>query len=180
MIKQLVDTLIADKREPNDEEVKLLRKEQRSVDMALFGRMLASSPEFNVEAACQVSHALGVSAVTVESDFFTAVDDLNNKEEDAGSGIWASRVLPRRFLHLCLYQPRSAGGKPGGNEELAKRTIAALTETALTVSPTGKQNSFASRAYATYALAEVGQKQPRSLAAAFSSRYAIPIKFLRQ
>ncbi|MEA7543790.1 type I-E CRISPR-associated protein Cas7/Cse4/CasC, partial [Salmonella enterica subsp. enterica serovar Montevideo] len=42
------NTLIADKREPNDEEVKLLRKEQRSVDMALFGRMLASSPEFNV------------------------------------------------------------------------------------------------------------------------------------
>jgi CRISPR system Cascade subunit CasC len=69
LIKQLVDTLIADKREPSEEEVKLLRKEQRSVDMALFG-MLASTPEFNVEAACQVSHALGVSAVTIESDFY--------------------------------------------------------------------------------------------------------------
>lgn len=69
MIKQLVDKLISDKREPSEEEVKLLRKEQRSVDMALFGRMLASTPEFNVEAACQVSHALGVSAVTIESDF---------------------------------------------------------------------------------------------------------------
>jgi CRISPR system Cascade subunit CasC len=40
--------------------------------------------------------------------------------------------------------------------------IAALTETALTVSPTGKQNSFASRAYASYVLAEIGKKQPRS------------------
>ncbi|PJX61585.1 type I-E CRISPR-associated protein Cas7/Cse4/CasC, partial [Klebsiella sp. E-Nf3] len=79
LIEQLVKTLIAEQRIPTDEEVKLLRNEQRSVDMALFGRMLASSPEFNVEAACQVSHALGVSAVTIESDFFTAVDDLNNK-----------------------------------------------------------------------------------------------------
>lgn len=164
LIKQLVDTLIADKREPNDEEVKLLRKEQRSVDMALFGRMLASSPEFNG----QVSHALGVSAVTVESDFFTAVDDLNNKEEDAGSGHMGEQGFASAlfYTYVCISRDLLVENL-GGNEELAKRTIAALTETALTVSPTGKQNSFASRAYATYALAEVGQKQPRSLAAAF-------------
>ncbi len=37
----------------------------------------------------------------------------------------------------------------------------------LKVSPTGKQNSFASRAYASWALAEKGTEQPRSLAAAF-------------
>ncbi|MGK4301693.1 type I-E CRISPR-associated protein Cas7/Cse4/CasC, partial [Klebsiella pneumoniae] len=40
-------------------------------------------------------------------------------------------------------------------------------EAALKVSPTGKQNSFASRAYASWALAEKGTDQPRSLAAAF-------------
>ncbi|ENZ7759859.1 type I-E CRISPR-associated protein Cas7/Cse4/CasC [Klebsiella aerogenes] len=167
LIKHLVDTLIADKREPNDEEVKLLRKEQRSVDMALFGRMLASSPEFNVEAACQVSHALGVSAVTVESDFFTAVDDLNNKE-DAGSGHMGEQGFASAlfYTYVCISRDLLVENL-SGNEDLAKRAIAALTETALTVSPTGKQNSFASRAYAIYALAEIGQKQPRSLAAAF-------------
>ncbi|MDS1371705.1 type I-E CRISPR-associated protein Cas7/Cse4/CasC, partial [Aliarcobacter butzleri] len=42
-----------------------------------------------------------------------------------------------------------------------------FTEAALKVSPTGKQNSFASRAYASWALAEKGTDQPRSLAAAF-------------
>lgn len=52
LINELVDTLIVDRREPTDNELKLLRKDQRSVDMALFGRMLASLPEFNVEAAC--------------------------------------------------------------------------------------------------------------------------------
>ncbi|WP_044180303.1 type I-E CRISPR-associated protein Cas7/Cse4/CasC [Phytobacter massiliensis] len=168
LIKQLVETLIKENREPGDEELKLLRKEQRSVDMALFGRMLASSPEFNVEAACQVSHALGVSAVTVESDFFTAVDDLNKKEEDAGSAHMGDQGFASAlfYTYVCISRDLLVENL-GGNEELAKRAIAALTETALTVSPTGKQNSFASRAYATYALAEIGKKQPRSLAAAF-------------
>ncbi|MGD8108114.1 type I-E CRISPR-associated protein Cas7/Cse4/CasC [Pantoea sp. FN0302] len=167
LIRQLVDTLIADKREPGDEEVKLLRKERRSVDMALFGRMLASSPEFNVEAACQVSHALGVSAVTIEDDFFTAVDDLNSKQ-DSGSGHMGEQGFASALFYTYICISRDLLVKNlGGDEALAKRTIAALTETALTVSPTGKQNSFASRAYASYALAEIGQRQPRSLAAAF-------------
>lgn len=168
LINQLVQTLIEEQRVPKDEELKLLRKEQRSVDMALFGRMLASSPEFNVEAACQVSHALGVSAVTVEDDFFTAVDDLNNKEQDAGSGHMGEQGFASAlfYTYICISRDLLVENL-GGNEELAKRAIAALTETALTVSPTGKQNSFASRAYASYALAEIGKKQPRSLAAAF-------------
>lgn len=168
LIKNLVVMLIAENREPTDDEVKLLRKEQRSVDMAMFGRMLASSPEFSVEAACQVSHALGVSAVTIEDDFFTAVDDLNNKEEDAGSGHMGEQGFASAlfYTYICISRDLLIENL-GGNEELAKRAIAALTETALTVSPTGKQNSFASRAYATYALAEIGHKQPRSLAAAF-------------
>lgn len=168
LIKQLVEKLVDGKRLPTDEEVKLLRKEQRSVDMALFGRMLASTPEFNVEAACQVSHALGVSSVTIEDDFFTAVDDLNNKEEDAGSGHMGEQGFASAlfYTYICISRDLLVENL-GGNEDLAKRAIAALTETALTVSPTGKQNSFASRAYASYALAEIGRKQPRSLAAAF-------------
>jgi CRISPR system Cascade subunit CasC len=29
-----------------------------AVDIAMFGRMLADKPTYNVEAACQVAHAL--------------------------------------------------------------------------------------------------------------------------
>jgi CRISPR system Cascade subunit CasC len=47
------------------------------------------------------------------------------------------------------------------------KTLEALVHAATKVSPTGKQNSFASRAYAAYALAEKGDQQPRSLAQAF-------------
>ncbi len=168
LIKQLVEKLISENREPVAEELELLRKEQHSVDMALFGRMLASSPAFNVEAACQVAHALGVSAVTVEDDFFTAVDDLNAGEEDKGSAHMGEQGFASALLYSYICISRDLLVKNlGGDEDLARRAIAALTETALTVSPGGKQNSFASRAYASYALAEMGTKQPRSLAVAF-------------
>ncbi|MCE1713900.1 type I-E CRISPR-associated protein Cas7/Cse4/CasC, partial [Enterobacter hormaechei] len=74
----LVDTLIAENRAATEEELNLLSKAKMAVDIALFGRMLASSPAYGVEAACQVAHAISVHAVTVENDYFTAVDDLNN------------------------------------------------------------------------------------------------------
>lgn len=35
-------------------------------DIALFGRMLAESPELNIDAACQVAHALSTHRVTME------------------------------------------------------------------------------------------------------------------
>ncbi|QWT39139.1 type I-E CRISPR-associated protein Cas7/Cse4/CasC [Dickeya dadantii] len=166
-VEQLMATLIAENRKPNSEELKLLRKEVASVDIALFGRMLASSPEFNVEAACQVAHALGVSAVTIEDDFFTAVDDLNT-DNNSGSGHMGEQGFASAlfYQYLCIDRDRLLKNL-GGDEALVQRTLRALAETALTVSPTGKQNSFASRAYASYVLAERGIAQPRALSVAF-------------
>lgn len=176
LIKTLVATLIDEKRLPTEDELHLLRKEERSVDMALFGRMLASSPTYNVEAACQVSHPIGVSAVTVENDFFTAVDDVSKCEDDEAAGAeeisgsahmgdqgFASALF---YTYICISRDLLLNNL-GGDEALLDKTLAALTETAVKVSPTGKQNSFASRAYASYVLAETGVQQPRSLAVAF-------------
>jgi CRISPR system Cascade subunit CasC len=167
-INQLVETLIADKREPEVSELKLLRETASGVDIALFGRMLASSPAFNVEAACQVAHALGVSAVTVEEDFFTAVDDLNRKEDDAGSAHMGEKGFASAlfYSYICISRDLLLENL-NGDEALVARTLKALAETALTVSPTGNQNSFASRAYASYALVEMGRQQPRALSVAF-------------
>jgi CRISPR system Cascade subunit CasC len=166
-VHQLAQRLGQDKRAPTEEELELLRHDDMAVDIALFGRMLASSPDYNVEAACQVAHAVGVSATVIEDDFFTAVDDLQKKEEAGaghigelgfGSALFYSYVCIDRDLLL---------ENLNGDEALMKRTLRALTECALKVSPTGKQNSFASRAWASWALAEKGNEQPRSLAAAF-------------
>ena len=57
-----------------------------AADIALFGRMMASVPTLNVEAAAMFSHALSTHKVSNEIDFFTAVDDLQ-PEDVAGAGM---------------------------------------------------------------------------------------------
>ncbi|WP_018719692.1 type I-E CRISPR-associated protein Cas7/Cse4/CasC [Arhodomonas aquaeolei] len=164
----LADTLIAENRAPDDEELKLLRHRPSAADIALFGRMLAADPGFNVEAACQVAHAITVHRVAVEDDYFTAVDDLNEGDEDMGAAhIGETGFAAGLFYsYLCIDRDQLVANLDG-DEALADRAMAALTEAAVKVSPRGKQNSFGSRAYASYVLAERGPQQPRSLSVAF-------------
>lgn len=167
-INKLTDILIERGTEPTDEELELLREKPAAADIALFGRMLAAKPKYNVEAAAQVAHAITIHQVAVEDDFFTAVDDLNEGVEDVGAGHMGETEFGAGlfYLYICVDR-RSLLENLGGDEELARRTLAALVEAAVKVSPTGKQNSFASRAYASFALCETGDQQPRSLSVAF-------------
>jgi CRISPR system Cascade subunit CasC len=137
-------------------------------DIAMFGRMLASAPAYNMEAAVQVAHAITVHDVAVEDDYFTAVDDLNRGDEDLGAAHigeteFAAGVF---YLYLCIYRDLLEENL-GGDRDLAQKSLAGLVEAAAKVSPTGKQNSFASRARTSYLLAEKGSDQPRSLSVAF-------------
>lgn len=140
----------------------------RTVDLAMFGRMLASSPEYNVEAACQVAHAITVHRCAVEDDYFSAIDDLNRREENTGFAFGSEQGFGAGlfYQYVCIDSDRLRENL-GGDTALAARAIQALIEAAATVAPTGKQNSFASRAWAYYALAEKGSRQPRALSLAF-------------
>jgi len=167
-VMELADKLGNEQREPEKDELNLLRQKPKAGDIALFGRMLASSPAFNVEAAAQVAHAITVNPVKIEDDFFTAVDDLNSHEEDAGAGHmgdagFASGVF---YQYICINRDLLIENLQD-DESLANQAIVALLESAAKVAPTGKQNSFASRAYTSYLLAEKGSQQPRSLSVAF-------------
>lgn len=165
-LDDLVSKLAEEQRGPSKEELESLLHDHTAVDIAMFGRMLASKTEFNGEAAVQVAHAIGVHASAVEDDYFTAVDDLNRNDPGAahiGEAGFAAAVF---YQYVCI--DRDLLKKNLGNDEaLTEKAIKALVKTALTVGPTGKQNSFASRAYAHYALVEKGTQQPRSLSLAF-------------
>lgn len=167
-VDDLVAILIEQNRAPEEGELALLRKNPTAVDVALFGRMLAAAPAFNVEAACQVAHAITVHPVVIEDDYFTAVDDLNKGDEDRGAAhIGETGFAAGLFYsYICVNRDQLVANL-SGNEDLADRAIAALAEAAVKVAPTGKQNSFGSRAYASFVLAEKGAQQPRSLSVAF-------------
>lgn len=166
-IRALVGKLVERKTAPSGEDLQLLVQPRRAVDIAMFGRMLADAPQFNVEAAVQVAHAITVHKAAVEDDYFSAVDDLNEREQ-TGAGHIGERGYGAGLFYLYIAVDRELLlGNLGGDDKLAAKAMRALVEAVTKVSPTGMQNSFASRAYAGYVLAEKGRQQPRSLSQAF-------------
>lgn len=163
----LADKLAADNAAPSETDLKLLQKNHTAADIAMFGRMLASSPAFNTEAAVQVAHAVTVHEVAVEDDYFTAVDDLNSGEDDLGAGHIGEREFGAGLFYLYLCINRGLLQENLGDKSLADKALTALIEAATKVAPSGYQNSFASRARTSYLLAEKGNDQPRSLSVAF-------------
>jgi len=159
---------LLEKREHDIEPDEVLRRVDTAIDIAMFGRMLADNADFNREAAVQVAHAITSHKVAIEDDFYTAVDDLKARSEDAGAGFmgelgFGSGVF---YLYVCIDKALLVKNL-GGDAALAAQGLGALTEALATVSPTGKQARFGSRARASFILAEKGDQQPRTLAAAF-------------
>ena len=147
---------------------RVLRTADGAADVAMFGRMLADDPDFNREAAVQVSHALTTHRALVEDDFYTAVDDLKTPAEDAGAGFvgeagFGSGVF---YTYACVNIGLLVENL-AGDRALAGRAAGALAEAMATATPSGKRNSFAHQTRAGYIRAEKGDDQPRSLAGAF-------------
>ena len=150
----------------------ILRTTDTAADIALFGRMLAEDPAYNREAAAQVAHAITTHRVTVEDDYYTAVDDLKRPAEDSGAGFLGEAAFGSGvfYLYLCVDRAllvKNLGGDTAA-QALAATALGALVEAAATAAPSGKQNSFAAHGRAQYVLAERGDAQPRTLAGAFS------------
>ncbi|WP_324715611.1 type I-E CRISPR-associated protein Cas7/Cse4/CasC [Carboxydochorda subterranea] len=140
----------------------------KAVDLALFGRMLADEPKWSIDAAAQVAHALSTHQVDREFDFYTAVDDLNPKEE-TGAGMMGDV----EFYSACLY--RYANVDLGqlvqslqGDRELAAKGVEAFLRGFTLTLPSGKQNSFAAHNLPGFvALVTSEAAAPRNLAGAF-------------
>ena len=153
----------------DDKKLDLLRTQTQAFDIAMFGRMLASSPLYNKEAAVQVSHAFTVHPSAVENDYFSAVDDLNYHEEESGAAHIGEAGFGAGLFYnyVCVNRTLLEGNLPDYDEKKIEKLLQALLHAVTQVSPTGKQNSFASRALSHYVRVEKGFDQPRSLALAF-------------
>ena len=167
---ELARKALAGEKLPQDKDLKrlVLRTADGAADVAMFGRMLADDPDFNREAAVQVSHALTTHRALVEDDYYTAVDDLKLPAEDAGAGFvgeagFGSGVF---YTYACVDTELLAENLDG-DRELAARAAGALVEALATATPSGKRNSYAHQTRAGYIRAEAGDAQPRSLAGAF-------------
>jgi len=139
----------------------------KAADLALFGRMLADLPSKNIDGAAQVAHAISTHAIENEFDFYTAVDDLNTKEETGAGMMGTVEYNSATFYRYTNVDLDQLSQNLGGDTELVEATIRAYAEAFLTALPTGKQNSFAAQNPASFAVAIVRDKGRWSLANAF-------------
>lgn len=144
-------------------------KETNSVDVALFGRMVADVSDLRVDAACQVAHALSTHAVETEFDYFTAVDDHKQEDDDEDAG--AGMIGTVEFNSSTLYRYATINipqlEKNLGDREASLRAIEAFVEAFVTSMPTGKQNTFANRTLPELIHIALRDDQPISLVGAF-------------
>jgi CRISPR system Cascade subunit CasC len=165
------------KKKRSDEVVQTLNdaidgenKSRLSVDVALFGRMLAVMPEKNQNAACQVAHAISTHAVEREFDFYTAVDDLR-PEDTAGADMMGTV----EFNSACFYRYAVVDWEKlvenlQKDSDLAAKGLRAFLEGFVIAEPTGKQNTFAAHNQPEFVAVSVRRNTaPRNLANAFET-----------
>ncbi|MET8058704.1 type I-E CRISPR-associated protein Cas7/Cse4/CasC [Streptomyces microflavus] len=163
----------------NKSRVKQLVLTEHSVDIALFGRMVADSTDLSVDAAAQVAHALSVHAVEVESDYYTAVDDKNTNAE-SGAGMIGTIDFNSATLYRYaaldvnrLQENLGAGHDDARPVEPTRRAVAAFLEGFITSLPTGKINSFGNQTLPAAVIVKVRSRRPVSYVAAFEEPVAV-------
>lgn len=135
---------------------------------ALFGRMVTSDPEANIEAPVYVAHAFTVHAAEAEGDYFTAVDDLKRDEDDSGADtIQETELTCGLFYGYVVIDLPGLITNCSGDKELAARVVHNLVHLIAEVSPGAKLGSTAPFGRADLMLIESGNRQPRSLATAY-------------
>ncbi|MEV4135496.1 type I-E CRISPR-associated protein Cas7/Cse4/CasC [Dactylosporangium sp. NPDC049742] len=148
---------------------KALANSEHSVDIAMFGRMVADMTDINVDAACQVAHAISVHAVDNEYDYFTAVDDRKQDVAETGAGMIGTVEFNSSTLYRYATLNVDALHRNLGDAAATRAAVEAfLTAFARSV-PTGKQNTFAHRTLPDAILVQIRDTQPINLIGAFET-----------
>lgn len=142
-----------------------------SIDIALFGRMVADNTILNEDASSQVAHAISTHAIQSEFDFFTAVDDLA-PEDNAGAGMlgtveYNSSTL-YRYSNIALHDFYRQLADKEETINATKLFVKSFVESM----PTGKINTFANQTLPQAVVVSLRSDRPLNMVSAFEE----PIK----
>ena len=146
------------------------KKNARSyaADIALFGRMLADNKNMNVDAACQVAHAISTNQVEMKMDFYTAVDDLLPDEESGSDMMGIVEFNSSCYYRYALINYDLLKKNLGNDTQMADAAVTGFIKAAVQAVPTGMQNSTAPQNPPSYVRALVRTEgAPWSMANAF-------------
>lgn len=158
-------------KETKKETLQNILKDDISIDIALFGRMLADDPSLAVDAAAQVAHAISTHAIEDEFDFYTAVDEALPEGQ-----MGASMMDTVEYNSSTLYRYANIGLHNLYDQLHDKKDVidsAQLFVDAFIKSiPTGKINSFAHQTLPQAIIVSLRDDRPVNMITAFEK----PIK----
>jgi CRISPR system Cascade subunit CasC len=175
--KELAKTVTKD---PKAKIEKIIAKACKSAalkdaaDIAIFGRMVASDHSLTLEGAGMFSHALSTHKADNDLDFFSAVDDLQSKDE-AGAGMTGTLEFTSatyyRYAAMNLGLLKQHLVALSGDE--LKKVVDAFLHAAVLAIPGARKNSMNAHTLPTYVLGIVKDKgQPIQLINAFEKPVA--------
>ena len=151
-------------------ELKKVLLSNNSLDLALFGRMVADDPELNVDAAAQVAHAVSTHEIVPEYDYYSALDD---EQPDAAQG--AAMLGTIEFNSSTLYRYANVNVNEliyNFGRENAVEGVSEFLKAFILSMPAGKQNTFANKTLPGYVMVTIRKDTPVNLVSAFED----PIK----
>lgn len=116
-----------------------------TIDIALSGRMTTSGLLQPVDGAMSLAHSITTHAIEADIDWFTAVDDLT---ESTNEGLIAGHLGTQEFssgvfYRYCALNLKQLETNIGDNREKSLEVAAHLVHMLATITPDGKQHSFA-------------------------------------
>lgn len=161
-LRKLAELIVSGEKDKN--LYKSALKESPSIDIALFGRMVASDPSLNFDAAAQVAHSISTHTIHNEYDYFTAVDDCS-PEDNSGAGHLGT--VEYNSSTLYRYATVNVMELKKNLEEDAVIAVKGLVEAFVKAMPDGKQNTFANRTVPNMVYVTIRKDQPVNLCGAF-------------
>lgn len=150
--------------EKDKKSVQAALNAEPTLDIALFGRMVADDPSLNTDACAQVAHSISTHKVNNEYDYFTAIDECS-PDDNAGAGMlgtveYNSSTL-YRYATVAVHDLKRNLGDDTAN------SVKEFVHAFVTSMPTGKINTFANRTLPSAVMVTIRTDQPINLVGAF-------------
>jgi CRISPR system Cascade subunit CasC len=151
-------------------------KSELSADIALFGRMVATNTDLNVDAACYMAHALSTHKVDMEMDFYTALDDLQ-EETESGAGMMGIIMYNSScFYRYSVLDYDQLIANLQENQGFSTDVLKSFLKASINAIPTGKQTSMTAFNKPDFMMVNIRSDQPWSLTNAFAKPVKIAYK----
>lgn len=141
-------------------------KKLDGLDIALFGRMVAQSPDLNIEGSSVFSHAISTHRVTNEIDFFNALDDVKSvSDSDSGSSHMGSLEFNAATYYRYIALDIGQLVENLGGDEHIQTALEAFTKALYIAVPIARQKTQAG--FSPWDYAKVYVRKGQRLQASF-------------